>query len=56
MSVAPHELMVTIFTAVLCAVATVTAVREEAKAWAWSAAVAFFSCSLLAAWLLWRSL
>ena len=56
MSVASQELAVTILAAMLFAVATVTAIREEAKAFAWLTAVAFFACSFLAAWLLWRSL
>ena len=56
MSVASQELVLTILAAMLFAVATVTAIREEAKAFAWLTAVAFFACSFLAAWLLWRSL
>ena len=56
MSFASQELAVTILAAVLFAVATVGAVHEGAEAWAWLAAVAFFACSLLAAWLLWRLL
>ncbi len=56
MSFASQELAVTILAAGLFAVATVTAVHEEAKALAWLTAVAFFACSLLAAWLLWRLL
>ncbi len=56
MSQAVHELMVSLFTAALFAVATSTAVREESQVGAWIGAAAFFWFSLLAAWYLWRLL
>ena len=54
MSNTADELVVALCAVGLFAVTTSAAVRAESKAAAWVSAMAFFSFSLLAAWLLWR--
>ena len=56
MSQAVHELLVSLLTAVLFAVATEVAVHEGSRAGAWVSVGAFLWFSLLAARLLWRLL
>ena len=54
MSLTAEELMVALFAVGLFASTTSAAIRAESKAGAWVSVAAFFSFSLLAAWLLWR--
>ena len=54
MSPTAEELMVVLFAVGLFASTTSVAIHEGSKAGAWVSAAAFFSFSLLAAWLLWR--
>ena len=54
MSLTVEELIVTIFAVGLFAATTSVAIHEGSKAGAWVSAAAFFSFSLLAAWLFWR--
>lgn len=54
MSLTAGELGIALFAVGLFAATTSVAVRAESKAGAWVGAAAFFSFSLLAAWLLWR--
>jgi hypothetical protein len=49
-----QNLVAALCVVVLCVVATSVAFREGSRVWACVGVSAFFSFSLLAAWLLWR--